>query len=200
MKALFIVLFVLLALFLSLLLPITLSADLAAEPEVYIRWFFLRFKIEKKPPKKKKKKPSKKKPTEEKKKKEAPKKPQKKHKISYYIGLYGDLFKKLLSKAGDLLGHVVIKELNIDITVASEDAAACAVEYGAVCAVVYPCVSALESAAEVKKRTVCVNTDFDGQKPTASAFVKLSLKPLYVVSTAFAVLKIFIQYKLKDGA
>lgn len=56
----------------------------------------------------------------------------------------------------------------LDISVASEDAAKTAIEYGAVCSAVYPVLALLTTTAHFKAKSINISSDFDNRTPQCS--------------------------------
>ncbi len=99
--------------------------------------------------------------------------------------------KEVLRFAGDILAHIKsflrhikIKKVELDITVAAEDAAATAIEYGAICSAVYPVTAALSACAKIGFRSINVKSDFDGKESDFwfSMVVKLNIFCLLIVA------------------
>lgn len=79
---------------------------------------------------------------------------------------------KLLGQTlGKLLRVVTIKELKLELVIATEDPADTAVRYGQVCSVVYPALAALQKGMRVRRQQVRIEPNFLLEK--SDAFVDL---------------------------
>lgn len=97
-----------------------------------------------------------------------------------------------LSHINRLLRHIKIKKVKLNITVAADDAAMTAIEYGAVCAAVYPVTAALSSCAHIGFKEINVKSGFEGEKPD---FWFSAIASLNIFSLLIAAFKIYSEYK-----
>lgn len=93
----------------------------------------------------------------------------------------------IFSKIKYLLKKTVIKKLNLHITVAGEDAAKTAIEYGSVCAVLYPVVAFLETIITVKKDDIKIECDYENKTPKIYLFINLKIR---IITLLILVLKL----------
>lgn len=91
-----------------------------------------------------------------------------------------------------LLRHIYFKKVCLNITVASEDAAQTAIEYGAVCSAVYPTLALLDSYGNIKFKQINVESDFNGKKCDFEFSATATVKILFLIAAAFG---IFSEYK-----
>lgn len=68
---------------------------------------------------------------------------------------------------------VVVDRLQLELVVASEDAAATAINSGRVCAVLYPALTAIQSVVRVRRRAVTVVPDYLAEKGRVQADILL---------------------------
>ena len=101
--------------------------------------------------------------------------------IAAAVGEVCGLMRAVLSRFGRLLSHVKADPLELELTVAGEDAAATAVEYGGVCALVYPLIGAVWSAVRVGRFRADIRPDFDGGQWSARLRVRLRLRPIFAL-------------------
>lgn len=73
----------------------------------------------------------------------------------------------------ELLDAVIVDRLEVEVTVASGDAAETAMDYGKACAVLYPAVAALSARTRVQHRHIAVTPDFLAEQGGISADVHL---------------------------
>ncbi len=178
--------------YILLLFPIIVTADLSTEPKIFIKFLFFTIPLEPRKSKTKRQGKSGKKSKVEKSKKKKPKQA-----ISHYIEKYGDAVKTILAAAGKLLKRVVIKRLDVSVTVGGEDAAQIAVEYGAVCAVAYPIISMIDSNITVKESNISIKPDFNAKTQNGELYIDLRIKALHVSAVALGLIKRLIKFFVK---
>ena len=93
--------------------------------------------------------------------------------------------------------HLKIKDLDMDIVVAFEDAADTAVKYGYACAGIYPSLAVLLKIMKYKKYSVNIRPDFDKKSPEINVFLELTLVPWFVVFGAVHALVDFLILRAK---
>lgn len=108
--------------------------------------------------------------------------------VKYFFGIAGEIIKKTAA----LIRKFKVRNFELGISVATEDAAKTAIEYGAVCTAVYPVLSLLNENANVKLDKVDISADFN--KTAYDVFLKFNVKTLPVYLIAFAV-KVYKEYK-----
>lgn len=79
---------------------------------------------------------------------------------------------------------VVVDRLQLQLVIASEDAAATAQNTGKVCAVLYPSLTAIQAVIRIRKRAVTVTPDYLGEKSRAEADVLVHALPVRLLVTA----------------
>lgn len=100
----------------------------------------------------------------------------------------------------DLVKHIIIRELCVDVVVGGEDAAETAVSYGKICSVVYPSVSLITQACRCNEFKVLVSPDFaDGSPSKAYCKLVADAKVFWLAKAAivngFKAIQLFIKYK-----
>lgn len=168
-----------------LIIPVTLSAETGEKSNITVKYLFFTIRPGKGSKKKKKKqtkgqKTKKKSASEGKSQK---KKKKKKQKISAIINEYKEIATKLLTLGIKLLKRIVIKQLNVNITVCEEDAAETAVEYGLVCGVLYPALSITENIFTLKEKNIELKADYNGTGSAMDITVKAYLRPMFALTT-----------------
>ncbi len=96
---------------------------------------------------------------------------------------YTKLVKQILKKTAWILKKVKIRNFKLFLAVTADNAADCAIEYGAVCAVLYPTLSFLSSIGDCKFKKIDILADYDSKSPRfeLSADIKASLIFILVV-------------------
>lgn len=100
--------------------------------------------------------------------------------VQYLCGIAKIFLQKFLW----LLKRMHFKLFKLDITVASDNAAKTAVEYGAVCAAVYPVLALADSTLSLNLKGVNVSSDFNSTTPDLK--LRLSLTAHLITLTAAA--------------
>lgn len=130
-----------------------------------------------------------------------------KHGFSKTVSQIFEILKAVVSRFVWLFKRFKFKDVYLDITVASENAAYTAVEYGAVCAAVYPAMSLISTVAtaNIKRLNVSANFDSDKWNITTSGVLKCRLIWLLtaLISLVLALVKseiININLQKREGA
>lgn len=76
----------------------------------------------------------------------------------------------------------------LDISVASEDAAKTAIEYGAVCSAVYPVLALITTTAHFKSKSINVSSDFDNRTPQCSLSFSVGTRVINALIVAVSAL------------
>lgn len=166
---------ILLFILLVLLIPVGIKLKYQNELQLFLYIGFVKLRLIPEKPKKTKKEKAKKK-TENK-----TDEPEKNKNIIKEKGLpwLVSLLKKLAELAGgvlkDFFKHIIIRKLMLSITVASDDAAKTAVNYGYYCSAVYPAVGLIAGAVKCKKYGVDIKPNFD-ENAKSNYFVELEAK------------------------
>lgn len=193
-------------LLLLLLLIIPVSADMMYKDKFTVSVIYGGIKVfdSSKPKKQKPKKPEnlkseQEKPTEQKKQKKEnfiTKIFNEKGKIEG-IKFLGSLIKIAVSRIIWIIGKIKFRQLFLNISIASDDAANTAISYGAVCAAVYPTINLLDQNTDLSVKKVNIYTDFDKLSPEIEAAISVKTRLMYAVIALISIL--FAYLKLKKG-
>lgn len=118
-----------------------------------------------------------------------------------FAGAVKEIFvflKAVLERLKRSFKHIAIRRLCLDIKVASGDAAATAIEYGAVCAAVYPVLTLLDSIANVKMKSINVMADFNSDKSDFGFSVIIRARILFLIIMAFGVFSEYNKFKTRN--
>ncbi len=191
MTALYITGGILIFIFLILMMPISFRFKYEGEPELFLRYLFIKIRLV--PPKEKKNKP----PQQEKEQKKPEEKKKKKEKSPFKIlyekqGLDGllNIAKEaaaiVTNTSSGILRHTVIGKLKIDLVIVGDDAADTALKYGYACTGIYPAVSVIDSNMKLKRKEIDIAAGFN--EPEMKIFVesKASIRPLFLLGTAIS--------------
>lgn len=108
------------------------------------------------------------------------------------------VFKELCIKFSKILKHVRIKKLEVNLKIASNDAATTAILYGNVCSVVYSVVALLKSACDFDHKKIKVSADFFSETISFSMLCNIKIRIAYIVYFAISVLYSIIKTKLGE--
>lgn len=82
-----------------------------------------------------------------------------------------------------ILKHIVIKELFVDLTVAGDDAADTAMNYGKTCAAVFPALGIICTNMKVRECDVDINPDFLAKENTGDLHTVIAFRPIFLLMT-----------------
>ena len=116
-------------------------------------------------------------PLPEKKVKEKPKKGDIKETVLLVI----DIIKSVLPPLYNLLKKVRITSLTVDITVAGEDAAQTAINYGKINALFHSSFAALQNFVKVKAKRIKIECDFLKTESEQMIFFKVKIRIFFVI-------------------
>ncbi len=97
---------------------------------------------------------------------------------------------KVWSTLKFIIRKTVIKNLNLNVTVAGEDAAQTAIAYGSVCSLLYPAVAFLKGITTVKKDNITLLCDFEKTSPQISFFLQGKISYIYLLTAVFKILSV----------
>lgn len=172
---LYIILGILLFILLALLVPIGIKLKYQNELELLLYIGFVKLRLIPEKPKKHKKEKAKK--TIE----EKPKEPEKKKNmiqekgLSWLVSLIKKTAELAVGVLKDFFKHILIKKLLLSITVAEDDAAKTAVNYGYYCSAVYPAIGLIADSVKCKKYGVDIKPDF-AEKAKSNYLIELEVK------------------------
>ena len=179
----------------ALLLPISVSLDFSQELAYKIKLAFFKVYPQKEKPKEKHGIPT----TEEK-----PKDKGFFEKIKEKKGFVGAIkevfffFKGCLPPFKLFLKFVKFQRVKVDITVASEDAAKTAIDYGIVCSAVYPVLSFLDGIANVDYKKIDVRTDFESKKSSFNFSLTIKTRVIFILIFVFRIFKEYKKFSIRN--
>ena len=110
-------------------------------------------------------------------------------------------FKDIASLAGNVLKPIFknlrLRRLDIDITVAADNAADTAINYGRLCAGVYPALTLLLKIMKYDRYSVNIRPDFDKKALETDICAEIALVPWVVIGGAVHALVRAVGFKLK---
>ena len=187
MMALMIILIIIAIIAILMIIPINLCFDYDGESlKLWINYFF--FKIPLLPQKPKKKKEKKKKSHKETKKPEevVQKKKKKQNGISEIIEILSDVLDFVREFTRDVRKKLFVKELKIDIVVATGDAYSTAMDFGYACSGIYTITGMMTSFITFNEfPDINIKADFDKNKTTSKLIFKICLRPILLIIIVF---------------
>lgn len=117
--------------------------------------------------------------------------------VDALIAAFGKIADIVGSVLKPIFKNIKIRHLNIDITVAADNAADTAINYGRLCAGVYPALSVILNVMKYGDYKVNIRPDFDKSELETDISAELSLIPWIALAGALASLVKFIGYKIK---
>lgn len=118
-----------------------------------------------------------------------------------FIGAVKEIAKfvqDLLRTLGDNVKYITVKNLLVNITVASNNAAKTAIEYGALCTAVYPVLSLINSVLNVKMKKININSDFNGSKSEFDVACIVKLRIIFALKIFKTALAEYNKFKTRN--
>lgn len=169
--------------FLILMLPIGLKASGVGDMTVVLKIGFVKIRLYPPAPKKKKKVKTEKKVEKTKKDEKKSKSLLKEKGLDWIINTVKRASRLAQGVLKDFFGHIIVKDLRLDIKVAEENAADTAVKYGACCSAVYPAVGVIVRAVRFKKYSVSIIPDFDeGAKSEVNFLLDIKIRLVWLAA------------------
>lgn len=106
--------------------------------------------------------------------------------------------KIFLEKIFYLLKKIKFKIFNLKISVGGADAAKTAISYGVISSAVYYVLGFLDSNVNLKIKEIDISSNFNSRATKAEFNLKASLRPIYAILAAFALVKIILEIKNKE--
>lgn len=111
------------------------------------------------------------------------------------FGFAGDL----LTRIKKPLRHTEIKKLRLAFTVAAEDAAATAINYGIVCSSVYPLLTMLDGCVGADLKKVDIKSDFTAERPTVEFSADIRLRAFFLIKAAYGAYSEYGKFVSKEN-
>ncbi len=187
MTVLLIILIILALLCFLLFSSVTLAVDYDGKLTVTAGYLGLKFPLGKKEKKKSKKKSGGKKGKE-------PTALEKKFKAKSFkekVRFVVDTLRSVMPQIKYLLSHTRVRKLDVDLRVASPDAAKTAIEYGGVCSIVYPFLSWTQGYVDISVKRVDITAAFGEERSKAAIHLKIKLRVIILITAVFKLLPIY---------
>ncbi|MBQ8550917.1 MAG: DUF2953 domain-containing protein [Clostridia bacterium] len=174
---------------------LTLTVDYNEKFTAKVGWLGLKLNLakEKKEKPKKEKSPKKKVDGKPKKEESALKKRLRENSFSENVRFVIGLLREIFPQFKYLLRHTRVRQLKLDLKIVGADAAKTAIEYGGVCSVLYPFLAWADSFLDLSMKKVDVSADFAGEKSKALFHVKLKIRVIILLISAFKLIKLYLK-------
>lgn len=120
----------------------------------------------------------------------------KKHGFSKTVSQVFGIIKTVAERLWWLIKKLKIKGFTLDITVATENAAHTAIEYGAVCSAVYPAVAFVGSVAQMDIKRMNVSADFEGAKSSLETSGVLKCRLIWAFVAAVGLIVALVKMRV----
>ena len=104
----------------------------------------------------------------------------------------------VVGRQKNILRHISMRKLTLNIAVAAENAADTAIHYGAVCTVVYPAISAVTHVMKIGMKSIDIHTDFEKDKPEIKFFVSVRAGLIFVLIARKRLLDEYQNFKIRN--
>ncbi len=112
---------------------------------------------------------------------------------------FSSILNMLLKKMCWVVRRFKFRKFKLDISVATNDAADTAIQYGKICGAVYPVISFFESNTDFKAREININADFDKTKSEFKTSVSVTTRIFFWLVAAICVLFEFLKLQRKES-
>ena len=187
--------------FIVLLLLIPISVHIKYDGDFFVKLKIAGIKAFEAEPKEEIKEPSPDTESNKKAKKQTEKAFDKLKKKHGFAGAVKEIFvflKAVLERLKGSFKHIAVRRLCLDIKVASGEAAATAIEYGAVCSAVYPVLAFLDGILNIKMKSINVTSDFNSDKSNFTFSVIIRARILFLIIMAFGVFSEYNKFKTRN--
>lgn len=114
------------------------------------------------------------------------------------ITYFSDILVVVIKRLWRVAKKFKFRRFNVDIIVASPDAANTAIKYGKVCAAVYPVISLLQSITDLKSSQINISPDFNSTKSQFKASLLVKTQGIYWIIAAIGLLKYYLRLQRKE--
>lgn len=115
------------------------------------------------------------------------------------IKYFSNILALVLKKLWWLIKRLKFKKFKLDLSVATNDAADTAIEYGKTCAALYPVLSLLQTNINFKPQEINVRADFEKNKTEFKISVMLTTSVFNYLIMAISALMQFIKLQNKES-
>ncbi len=115
------------------------------------------------------------------------------------IEYFSKVLKLLLEKLWWVAKRFKFSRFKLDLTVATNDAAKTAIQYGKICAAAYPVLSLLQTIIKFKPEQVNISANFDKNKFEFKTSIKVTTCAFYWIVAAVSATSLFLKLQRKES-
>ena len=114
------------------------------------------------------------------------------------IRYFSEILMLLLKKLWFVVKRLKFTRFKLHITVATDNAASTAIEYGGICSAVYPILASLQTNADFKSKEINVSADFDKTESIVIASISVTTRLIYFLIVAVSAIFEFLKLQPKE--
>lgn len=114
------------------------------------------------------------------------------------IRYFSEILMLLLKKLWFVVKRLKFTRFKLHITVATDNAASTAIEYGRICSAVYPILAFLQTNADFKSKEVNVSTNFGKTESIVTASISVTTRLIYFLIVAVSAIFEFLNLQRKE--
>lgn len=114
------------------------------------------------------------------------------------IRYFSEILMMLLKKLWFVVKRLKFTRFKLHITVATDNAASTAIEYGRICSAVYPILAFLQTNADFKSKEVNVSTNFGKTESIVTASISVTTRLIYFLIVAVSAIFEFLNLQRKE--
>lgn len=114
------------------------------------------------------------------------------------VQYFSNILKIVLKRFWWLVKRFKFRQFEFDLTVATDDAAHTAIQYGEVCAALYPIFSVIQSTVDLKPKSVNINADFEKTKWEFKTRVLVRAQLLYWLIAVIGALTQYLKLQREE--
>ncbi|MBE6810647.1 MAG: DUF2953 domain-containing protein [Ruminococcaceae bacterium] len=118
--------------------------------------------------------------------------------MSGTVKYFSNILSIVLKKLWWLLKHFKFRKFKFDLTIATDDAANTAIQYGEICAALYPIFAVVQSVLDVKPELVNINADFEKTNWEFKTCVKVRAGLIYWLIASIGALAQYFKFQRKE--
>lgn len=114
------------------------------------------------------------------------------------IRYFSEILMLLLKKLWFVVKRLKFTRFKLHITVATDNAASTAIEYGGICSAVYPILASLQTNADFKSKEINISADFDKTESIVIASISVTTRLIYFLIVAVSAIFEFLKLQRKE--
>ena len=118
--------------------------------------------------------------------------------LSGTVKYFSNILSIVLKKLWWLVKRFKFRQFKFDLTVATDDAANTAIQYGEICAALYPVFAVVQSVVDIKPKSININADFEKTKWEFKTCVKIRARLLYWLIASIGLIAQYLKFQRKE--